>query len=89
MKNAQSINSNRWNAVGLFYAITLTLTSSMILFLSKMLDVIDPTWALISAVVCAEFDMEQARLRSYCRLYNYRHCFINIRQPVDRHSMVA
>lgn len=53
--------SGRWNVIGLFYAITLVITVGLILFLSKLFHVTDPTWALISAVVCTELDMGLAR----------------------------
>ncbi len=62
-------NPNRWNTLGLFYAITLTLTVGLILFLSKILHIGDPTWALISAVVCAELDMRQARQLVLVRIW--------------------
>jgi len=53
--------TSRWNAIGLFYAITLVISVGLILFLSKIFHIADPTWALISAVVCTELDMGLAR----------------------------
>lgn len=61
MENNIMLDKNRWNALGIFYAITLTVTLALILFLSKIAHIPDPTWALISAVVCTELDLGQVR----------------------------
>lgn len=69
LKSKLKLKLHHWNAVGLFYAITLAVTVGLILFLSKIFHIIDPTWALISAVVCTELDLGQARQLVMARIW--------------------
>lgn len=45
--------------VGVHYAITLLFVISLILFVAQLFHISDPTWALISAVICTELDVNK------------------------------
>lgn len=46
-------------SVSVHYAVTLVLVISLVLFIAKLLHIADPTWALISAVICTELDVNK------------------------------
>lgn len=50
-----------WSIIGIHYTITLLVVVALILFGSMFFQVSDPTWALISGVICTELDMNRAK----------------------------
>lgn len=47
--------------IGVHYTITLLVVMGLILFGSIFFHVVDPTWALISGVICTELDIKRAK----------------------------
>ncbi len=47
--------------VGIHYTATLLVVIGLILYGAKFFQVSDPTWALISGVICTELDMNRAK----------------------------
>ena len=54
--------------LGIRYVITLTLVLALILWGGELLHVADVTWALISAVVCTELEIDQAYMTTVRRI---------------------
>lgn len=54
---------------GLRYAITLVIVIGIIMTGAKIFNVTDPTWALISGVVCTELEIDQARSIVFLRIF--------------------
>ena len=46
-------------SVAIHYAITLIVVISLVLWGAKIFHITDPTWALISAVICTEWDVNK------------------------------
>ena len=50
---------HNWSWLGVYYAITLIVVIGIVLFGAKFFQVNDPTWALISAIICTELDLNR------------------------------
>lgn len=50
-----------WSILGISYTVTLLVVISLILYGAIFFRVSDPTWALISGVICTELDMNKAK----------------------------
>lgn len=61
--------SLNWNTTGLRYAITLIIVIGIIMLGARIINVTDPTWALISGVVCTELEIDQARSAVFLRIF--------------------
>lgn len=51
----------KWNSLGLYYSAALLIVIGLIMLAAKIFHVADPTWALISGVVCTELEMDQVK----------------------------
>lgn len=50
-----------WSIVGIHYTATLLVVIGLIFWGTVFFQVSDPTWALISGVICTELDMNRAK----------------------------
>lgn len=53
---------------GLIYAVILASVVGLIMIESWIFHISDPTWAIVSGVVCSELEIEQARTLVYGRI---------------------
>lgn len=57
------------NITGLYHSVTLLIVIGVIMYGAKICHIPDPTWALISGVVCTELEIEQARSVILSRIF--------------------
>lgn len=51
----------KWNSAGIYYSAALLVVIAIIMLGAKIFNVADPTWALISGVVCTELEIDQVK----------------------------